>query len=96
MRFTVRTVHHKNGKSTTKPIYPISHEGEAWAWVMQQRRIAEQRGILATAKGLKTMGYPLSVTLTVLTGTVHQGVAEYMRYTKETFCDLSRENGWTN
>ena len=95
MRFMTRIVHHKNGKSTTKPVYPISLEGEAWSWVLKNRRIAEQRGILAAAKGLRTLGYPLSVALTVLTGTVQQGVAEYVRYTKETYQDLTHESGWT-
>lgn len=80
MRFTTRTVHHKNGKYTTKPVYPVSAEGEAWVWVMQQRRIAAQRGILAAAKDLRTMGYPLSVALMVLTGTEKQAVAECMRH----------------
>lgn len=83
MRFSTRIVHHKNGKSTTKPVYPYSPEGDAWVWVMSQRRIAEQRGILAAAKGLRTMGYPLSVALTVLTGTEQQAVAEYMRHNWE-------------
>jgi hypothetical protein len=48
-------------------------------WVMGQRRIAEQRGILAAAKGLRTLGYPLSVTMTTLIGSEYSAVQELLR-----------------
>lgn len=79
MRFTTRTVHHKNGKHTTKPIYAVSRETRALMWVMQQRRIAEQRGILAAAKGLRTMGYPLNVAWATLLGSEQTAVNELLR-----------------
>lgn len=79
MRFTTRTVHHKNGKSTTKPTYAVSRETRALMWVMSQRRIAEQRGILAAAKGLRTLGYPLNVAWAVLIGNERIAVNELLR-----------------
>lgn len=79
MRFTTRTVHHKNGKHTTKPTYAVSREARALMWVMQQRRIAEQRGILAAAKGLRTLNYPLSVAWAVLLGSERTAVNELLR-----------------
>jgi hypothetical protein len=79
MGFTIRTVHHKNGKRTTKPMYDISREAKALLWVVDQRRIAEQRGILAAAKGLRTLGYPLSVAWAVLLGSERLAVQEVLR-----------------
>jgi hypothetical protein len=77
--FTIRTVRHKNGRYTTKPIYATSREAKALMWVMGQRRIAEQRGILAAAKGLRTLGYPLNVTMTTLIGSEYSAVQELLR-----------------
>ncbi len=79
MGFTTRTVHHKNGKRTTKPVYAVSRETRALLWVVDQRRIAEQRGILAAAKGLRTLGYPLNVTMTTLIGSEQAAVNELLR-----------------
>ena len=79
MRFTIRTVHHKNGKRTTKPTYAVSRETRALLWVAQQRAIAEQRGILAAAKGLKTLNYPLNVAWATLLGSEQTAVNELLR-----------------
>jgi hypothetical protein len=77
--FTIRTVQHKNGRYTTKPIYATSREAKALMWVMNQRRIAEQRGILAAAKGLRTLGYPMNVALMTLVGSEYGAVKELLR-----------------
>jgi hypothetical protein len=79
MRFTTKTVRHKNGKYTTKPIYAVPRETRALLWVAQQRAIAEQRGILAAAKGLRTMGYPLNIAWTTLLGSEQTAVNELLR-----------------
>ena len=79
MGFTTRTVHHKNGKRTTKPVYAVSRETRALLWVVDQRMIAEQRGILSAAKGLRTLGYPLSVAWAVLLGSERLAVQEVLR-----------------
>ena len=79
MGFTTRTVHHKNGKRTTKPVYAVSRETRALLWVVDQRRIAEQRGILAAAKGLRTLGYPMNVALTTLLASEQAAVRELLR-----------------
>jgi len=79
MGYTTRTVRHKNGKYTTKPMYDISREAKALMWVMGQRKIAEQRGILAAAKGLRTLGYPLNVTMTTLLASEQAAVRELLR-----------------
>lgn len=79
MVFTTRTVHHKNGKYSTRPIYNVSRETRALMWVMQQRKIAEQRGILAAAKGLRKLGYPLNIAWTTLLGSERAAVNELLR-----------------
>lgn len=77
--FTTRIVRHKNGKHTTKPIYATSREAKALLWVVDQRRIAEQRGILAAAKGLRTLGYPLNIATTTLLASEQAAVRELLR-----------------
>ena len=79
MRFTTKTVRHKNGKYTTKPTYAVPRETRALLWVAQQRAIAEQRGILAAAKGLRTLGYPLNVAWATLLGAEQTAVNELLR-----------------
>ena len=87
--FTTRIVRHKNGKYTTKPMYDISREAVALVWVLKERRIAEQRGILATAKGLRTMGYPLSVAWAVLLGSERLAVQEVLREWRDFHHDVA-------
>lgn len=78
-RFITRTVRHKNGNETLKPVYVQSDKTRATLWVAQQRRIAEQRGFTAAAKGLRTLGHPLSIAVAVLLGTEEQAVSEVLR-----------------